>query len=333
MTLPSLIGGHNLRGAYALRIRTDNAAIRPLDDPAGVAAEYGGGMLRRPRAPAAIAAVCVLATALVWALAFHAAPGARLDAAVLDGFTGFRDTRLARFADVAVALAGPLPIAAMTLAIAAVALGRRRPIHAVVAVVVVVAASATTELLKPLATVSRPAPAPQFAPTVDVWPSGHMTAAMAVVLCLVLVVPARLRPAAAILGGCFAVAEGYGVLVLGWHYPSDVAAACLIAAGWLALSVAAVGVVTDHSLAGLPRWRPVVWPAAAVAAAFAAGALLARPHRVIGLVEQNTTFVAAAAALGAAALGLVALAAMALTLSERRARPIAPRGRAPRIRN
>jgi membrane-associated phospholipid phosphatase len=281
-------------------------------------------MLRRPRAPGVIAAACVPATALIWAVAFQWPAGARLDAAVLDGFTGFRDSRLARLADLAVTLANPLPIAAMTLAIAAVALVRRRPLHALVTAVVVVAASATTELLKPLATVARPAPTPRFAPAVDGWPSGHMTAAMAVALCLVLVVPARARPAAAILGGCFAVAEGYGVLVLGWHYPSDVAAACTIVAGWLALSVAAVGVVSDHSLAGLPRWRPVAWPAAAVAAALAAAALLARPHRVVWLVEQNTTFVAAAVGLGAAALGLVVLTARALTVSERRARRVVP---------
>jgi hypothetical protein len=76
-----------------------------------------------------------------------------------------------------------------------------------------------------------------------------------------------------------------------------------------------------------------VWPAAAVAAALAAVALLARPHHVVWLVEQNTTFVAAAVGLGAAALGLVVLTATALTLSERRARPVVPPGRAARIRN
>src|SRR3954470_20288751 len=115
-------------------------------------------MLRRPRAPGAVAVGCALATAVIWAVAFRLGAGARLDAAVLDGFTGFRDSRLARLADLAVTLANPVPIAAMTLAIAAVALVRRRPLHAIVTAVVVVAASATTELLKPLATVARPAP-------------------------------------------------------------------------------------------------------------------------------------------------------------------------------
>src|SRR3954447_6061443 len=242
-------------------------------------------MLRRPRAPGAVAVACLLATALVWVVAFQLPAGARLDAAVLDGFTGFRDSRLARLADMAVTLANPLPIAAMTLAIAAVALLRRRPLPAIVAAVVVVAASATTELLKPLATVPRPAPTPRFAPAVDGWPSGHMTGAMAVALCLVLVVPARLRPAAAILGGCFAVAEGYGVLVLGWHYPSDVVAACAIATGWLALGVAVAGVVRERPNAGVPR--PLLWPAALTAlavAAFAAGVALARPARSVDYV-------------------------------------------------
>ena len=64
------------------------------------------------------------------------------------------------------------------------------------------------------------------------WPSGHSTAAMTLALCAILVAPPVLRTAAAILGGAFAVGVGYALLVLGWHYPSDV-------------------------LGGLPRGRPV----------------------------------------------------------------------------
>jgi membrane-associated phospholipid phosphatase len=273
--------------------------------------------MRASRAAAVTFAGSVLATALVWAVAFQTAAGARLDSAVLDGFTGLRGSRLEPAADVVAALAGPLPFAVMTLCIATIAVIRGLPRHALVVGLVAVAASVTTELLKPLATLSRPAEAPPLAPTVDGWPSGHMTAAMTVALCLVFVAPARLRPSAAAVGGLFAAAEGYAVLGLGWHYPSDVVASCAIATAWLALGVAALG---DRRIAGTPR-RPLMWPAglaAVLVAALAAGAVVARPARVLDYAQCNTTVVVAAVALGSAALGLVAVAAAALTLSERR---------------
>jgi hypothetical protein len=151
---------------------------------------------------------------------------------------------------------------------------------------------------------------------------------MTVALCLVLVAPARLRPSAAVLGGAFAAAQGYGVLVLGWHYPSDVAAACTIAAGWLALSVAALGAVGDQPRTAGASGRPVVWPAALAtvfAGGLAAGAVLAHPE----YVRENTTLVAAAIGLGLAALGLVVFTAAALTRVERG--PTRPDGGAPAL--
>ena len=277
-------------------------------------------MPRRTRALLLVVVGCVLATAAIWAIAFHTHAGASVDATALDGFARLRYRGAWPPADFAAALVNPLPFAATTLALTLVALLRRRPRQAIVVPVVAVAASATTELLKPLATVQRPAPTPRFAPTVDGWPSGHMTAAMTVALCLVLVAPARLRPSAAVLGGAFAAAQGYGVLVLGWHFPSDVAAASTIAAGWLALCVAALGVTDPGPRAAGATGRPVVWPAALAtvfAGALAVGAVLARP----GYVRENTTLVAAAIALGLAALGLVVFAAAALTRVERTATP------------
>ena len=64
------------------------------------------------------------------------------------------------------------------------------------------------------------------------FPSGHSTAAMAMALALVLVVPRSWRPAAAAIGGCFALAVGCSVVVLHHHYPSDVAGGWLVAGGW-----------------------------------------------------------------------------------------------------
>ena len=75
------------------------------------------------------------------------------------------------------------------------------------------------------------------------WPSGHATAAMTLALCAILVSPARLRPAAALLGGAFTVAVSYSILALSWHFPSDVVGAYLVAATWTLVAVAALEAV------------------------------------------------------------------------------------------
>jgi PAP2 superfamily len=198
----------------------------------------------------------------------------------------------------------------------ALALALRRPLYAVVLVVALCCATLTTELLKPVATVARPAEAPPLAPLQDAWPSGHTTAAMALALCLVLVAPARWRPLAAAAGGAFAVAQGYGLLVMGWHYPSDVLAAFGVSTFWLALGVAALRLTTGRAEESTPRWRTVVAPAAVTAvagAALAAGMALLRP----AYVEEHPTFVTAALVIGAAALALaVATAAVSPSIDQ-----------------
>jgi membrane-associated phospholipid phosphatase len=274
-------------------------------------------MPRRSRAALVVVAGCVLATAAVWAIAFQLPVGARVDATVLDEFARLRYAGAWPLADRAAGLVDPVPFGVTTLVLTLIALARRRWRQAIVVPVVAVGATLTTELLKPLATAPRPATTPRFAPGIDGWPSGHMTAAMSVALCLVLVAPSRLRPTAAVLGGSFAAIQGYGVLVLGWHYPSDVVAACTIAAGWLALSVAAVGALRDEPRRGSLGTRPVVWPAAVavlLAGALAAAAVLTRPERLAYYIRDETMLVAGAVALGVAALGVVALTAAGLTL-------------------
>ena len=71
------------------------------------------------------------------------------------------------------------------------------------------------------------------------WPSGHATAALALVLCAVLVAPARLRLLVAVVGAVFA-APWASLLILAWHMPSDVIGGYLVAALWIALAVAAL---------------------------------------------------------------------------------------------
>ena len=183
----------------------------------------------------------MLVTAVVWAVAFHTAAGARIDSAVLDAFAGFRDGPLGSLAGVGVGLADPLPFAATAIAILAVGVARRLLLEVAVAAVVLVGANVATQLLKSLATVPRPADRPWAAPLVDAWPSGHMTAAITLGACLVLVAPQRLRRAAAVGASLFALAEGCSLLILGWHYPSDVLGACGVVLSCVALGLAAAG--------------------------------------------------------------------------------------------
>jgi membrane-associated phospholipid phosphatase len=276
-------------------------------------------MLRRTATPLVVALGSVLATSVVWLLAFQSGAGARLDSSVLGGFTGLRGSRVEPVADAASHLADPAPFVVLSLLVVSIAVVRRLPRHALVAALVLAGATVTTQLLKPLVTVARPAVPPPLPPVDDGWPSGHTTAAMALALCLVMVVPTRYRPLAAAAGGMFAVAEGYGLLVMGWHYPSDVVGAFGVAAAWLALGVAALRLTSGRTEASSLRVRTVFAPAAVAAltgAALAACIVLLRPARALEYAEEHTAFVAAAVVLGAAGLALAAATAAALALVE-----------------
>ena len=74
------------------------------------------------------------------------------------------------------------------------------------------------------------------------WPSGHMTAAAALALALILVVPERWRTVATAAGALWVVAIGGTILLLGMHLLSDVVAGMLIAGAWAGLAVAALRV-------------------------------------------------------------------------------------------
>ena len=74
------------------------------------------------------------------------------------------------------------------------------------------------------------------AATGNSFPSGHTTFAAAAVMSLFLVAPIAQRPLVALLGWSYAAIAGASTLVLGWHRPSDVLAAYLVAAFWVLLA-------------------------------------------------------------------------------------------------
>lgn len=110
--------------------------------------------------------------------------------------------------------------------------GRRREVLA--AIVVVAGANLTTQLLK---TTLEHARHKAFEhgfelPWPNSFPSGHTTAAASIAVALLLVAPAAHRLAAAVAGAAITVAVGFSVVVLGWHYPSDVLGGLLVVGTW-----------------------------------------------------------------------------------------------------
>jgi membrane-associated phospholipid phosphatase len=122
----------------------------------------------------------------------------------------------------------------MLAAVAAIgfAFGRRREV--LVAAIVVAGANVTTQVLK---SVLEHARTKAFEhgwelPWPNSFPSGHTTAAASIAVALLLVVPAGFRLLAVCAGAALTGAVGLSVVILGWHYPSDVLGAFLVVGVW-----------------------------------------------------------------------------------------------------
>jgi membrane-associated phospholipid phosphatase len=179
------------------------------------------------------AAACLAGVIVVAFLAFKVGPANHLDASVLHRLSAPHDGLRFDLATVVARLADPVPLALMTIGIVALALrwGRRR--EALAALAVIVGANLTTQVLKELFSHHR---YQEFLSPEQPWsnafPSGHTTAAVAISIALILVVPPRLLQRAAVIGAAFSAAVGFAVVVIEWHYPSDVVGGFLVAAAW-----------------------------------------------------------------------------------------------------
>jgi membrane-associated phospholipid phosphatase len=218
----------------------------------------------RPAVPLCIAGLCVAALALTWVVAALVPATHFKDAVVLHDFILLRTPHLDQVANALVHLLDPGPFIAYALVLIVIALVRRRPAVALAIAAVMGLAPLTSELLKPL--LAHPH---EWVPWSSVseasWPSGHATAATALVLCAVLVCPPRLRIPVAALGALYAAAVGCSLLILAWHMPSDVIGGYLIATLWIALALACLRswdararsreLVASHRSAGLAVTR------------------------------------------------------------------------------
>jgi membrane-associated phospholipid phosphatase len=273
----------------------------------------------RRRLPLLAALACLVGLVVAGVLAL-AVPGAHeRDAAMLHGFLGLDRPSVHRAIWFVAHLCDTLPYACAGLLCIALALARRRGWRALAVACLLAVTGVTTQLLKhALAQPRLEHWLPEQVAT-NSWPSGHSTAAMTLALCAILVAPPALRASAAMLGGAFAVGVGYAVLVLGWHYPSDVLGGFLVAGLWTSLAVAVLHRVEAPEPTQRPVWEPLAGLAVG-AGVVAAVVLGVRADTVALYTSERPTF-----AVGALTIALLALV-LVTTVSAASARG-APRAR------
>jgi membrane-associated phospholipid phosphatase len=252
-----------------------------------------------------LAALACLAGLVVVGVLALAVPGAHeRDAAMLHGFVGLDRPSVHRAIWFVAHLGDTVPYACAGLLCIAVALARRRGWRALAVACLLMATGVTTQALKhALAQPRIEHWLPEQIAT-NSWPSGHSTAAMTLALCAILVAPPALRAAAAMLGGAFAVGVGYAVLVLGWHYPSDVLGGFLVAGLWTSLAVAVLHRVEAPEPARRPVWEPLAGLVAG-AGVVASVVLGVRADTVALYTSERPTFAAGALTIALLALVLV----------------------------
>ncbi len=181
------------------------------------------------------AGLCAAAAAAVWAAAFHLGPVERLDVRVVGRLLWLGGERGWQLSGDLIGFFDPAPYAVLAAAVVGGALVAGRARAALAAAVLLAGSALTTQVLKHALADQRAFPDGHYMPAAS-WPSGHTTAAVALALALVLVSPARLRPLVAAAGALLCAATAFALLVLGSHYPTDIAGGALVAGGWACLA-------------------------------------------------------------------------------------------------
>jgi membrane-associated phospholipid phosphatase len=261
-------------------------------------------------------AACVAGLVALYLAAFVVPVTEHADQHVFDAFTSLQSYRTSTLAGHVAAFfdRAPYALAVLALTVAALALGERRKAVAVVAICA--GANVTTLVLK----VVTAAPRPLWLEPAS-WPSGHLTAATSLALCVVLVAPPLLRSWAAGAGALGVLATAYSILVLGSHHPTDVVGGMFMAAAWTAAGVAGLDAAERRWPSGRPApgfgaSRRALWLTSG-AAAFAVLTAL-----VLGAAASQLgvypTLLAGAMVLAACAAVLPAAAATLLDPAVRR---------------
>jgi undecaprenyl-diphosphatase len=195
---------------------------------------------------------CAGGFALVLVLAYWIGPAERVDRDLLDAVSTSTDTFVNHVAYVGFRVIYFPPTWVLVGAIAVlIALAQRRTRDAVIAAALVAGAGGLDIALKVLLANPRypPVPVGVHHPGRYAFPSGHSAGSLAMALAFLTVVPIRWQRPTAIAGAVFTLYISLGVLLLNYHYPSDVLAGWLLAAGWWLFLLAA-----------LPSFEPLPYP-------------------------------------------------------------------------
>jgi membrane-associated phospholipid phosphatase len=217
---------------------------------------------RNVKAPLAACFACAVGLGLLMALALGLSAGRHVDVRLFLRLAEDRPSG-GTWADAIAALGNPLPVLAMLAFACVIALLRGCSRDAIAAVLVVAGANVTTQLLKILLAHPRVRLAiggDPFQP--NTFPSGHTTAAASIAIAYAFVVPAALRNATLAMGTAFVLAVGCSVVVIGWHYPSDVIGGLLVAAAWGFAVLAARRAMASRASPSTARGRQSPSPAA-----------------------------------------------------------------------
>jgi membrane-associated phospholipid phosphatase len=208
------------------------ALLQPVPAGPQEVGRYRFAVPKSPKSAALASLACVAALAVLVVLAYWVDPLQRADARLLSWFAEYEDTALGSLATVITFFVEPVPLLVILAGACAFAIWRGRPADAAAALVVVAGANLTTQALKHLLAYERFQPFLINQPDLTTFPSGHVTGAVSIVVALAWVAPPQLRRRVLAWGSGFVVAVGLSVLVLEWHFPSDVLGAIFVTGAW-----------------------------------------------------------------------------------------------------
>ncbi|CAM3988557.1 Phosphatidic acid phosphatase type 2/haloperoxidase domain-containing protein [Nocardiopsis gilva] len=216
------------------------------------------------------AAGSAAAFAVTYALLVHTPAGQRIEDGILgDAYANLAVSLRGGVTEWGALLSGlhwltaPMILVAGLAVVAVTGLAQRRVRVSAVALGMVVAAAGATFVLK-AGLLSRPPlnPGSGWGGGGNSFPSGHVTLAVALVLALLLVVPARIRPLVAGAGALWSGAVAITTVAQGWHRPSDVIGSTLLAFTAFCVATAVLSPprrpgVSASLLAAAWAWLPV----------------------------------------------------------------------------
>lgn len=221
----------------------------------------------RTARPASIAAIgFALAVPIVAALAYYVRPLRLADAHALHRFSAYGDTAAGTLAEIITFFAEPVPLLAIVALGCAYALWRGRPADVAAALVIVAGANLTTQALKHLFAHERFEDFLTNPPDLTTFPSGHVTGAATLVVALTWLAAPRSRRVVACGGAAYIVLVGFSVLVLEWHFPSDVVGALCVSGAWTCAILAVYAHLTSRRPHSGDRRRAPTPPGTARAA-------------------------------------------------------------------